>query len=157
MSEYSTKLDQNDQLSRSQAHPRVLLTTKPLCPLQAEALVLNDQCGAVTIFCGRVRDHNEGQGVLSITYEAYEAMAYKVMADIVAEAHLKFTPISALAHHRLGKLEVGDAAVVVAVASAHRKITFEACSWIIEQLKARTPIFKHEHRKDGVVWVGMGP
>ena len=107
--------------------------------------------------CGRVRNHNEGHSVLSIVYEAYEKMAIKEIGDILVEADQKCLQTRSAAHHRLGSLEIGDAAVVVAVASAHRQVTFEACAWIINELKARTPIFKHEKREDGVVWVGLGP
>ena len=136
---------------------RANLLTVPLSVSRVEDIVLNDQCGAVTTFCGRVRNHNEGHSVLSIIYEAYEKMAIKEIREILVEADQKFPQTRSAAHHRLGTLEIGDAAVVVAVASAHRKITFEACAWIINELKARTPIFKHEKRKDGVVWVGLGP
>ena len=136
---------------------RASLIHTPLSVADIEALVLNDQCGAVTTFCGRVRNHNEGCGVSSIVYEAYEAMALKVIKEILNEADQKFPDTRSAAHHRLGSLKVGDAAVVVAVAAAHRKVTFETCAWIIDELKSRTPIFKHEQREDGVVWVGLGP
>lgn len=136
---------------------RAQIKDEPLDPMTLEARVLNSTCGAVTVFCGRVRDHNEGVGVLSIFYEAYEEMALKVIRDILSEADVRFPDTRSIAHHRIGELKVGDAAVVVAVAAAHRQPTFEACAWIIEQLKARAPIFKHERREGGVVWVGLGP
>ncbi len=143
-----------DQYSLDQ---RAGLLTTPLLASTIEKQVLNDQCGAVTTFCGRVRDHNEGHGVLSIVYEAYEAMALKVIKEILGEADQKFPETRSVAHHRLGTLGIGDIAVIVSVAAAHRKVTFEACAWIIDELKARTPIFKHEQRDNGVVWVGLGP
>ena len=136
---------------------RACLLYTPLSVPDVEHLVLNDQCGAVTTFCGRVRNHNEGFGVSSIAYEAYEAMALKVIKKILDEADQKFNDTRSAAYHRLGHLEVGDAAVVVSVAAAHRQVTFEACAWIIDELKTRTPIFKHEQRENGVVWVGLGP
>lgn len=136
---------------------RAQITHEALDPAALEARVLNSACGAVTVFCGRVRDHNEGAGVLSILYEAYEEMALKVIRDILSEADARFPDTRSVAHHRIGELTIGDAAVVVAVAAAHRQPTFDACSWIIEQLKARAPIFKHERREGGVVWVGLGP
>jgi molybdopterin synthase catalytic subunit len=139
------------------AQERVKLVDGVLSSIDAESLVLNDRCGAVTTFCGRVRNHNEGYGVVSIVYEAYEEMALKVMAEIMEEADLQFQDVRSVVHHRIGALNIGDAAVVVAVAAPHRQITFEACAWIIDQLKLRVPIFKHEQRENGVVWVGLGP
>lgn len=136
---------------------RVLLTDQELDPRRIEQLVCNDQHGAMTTFCGRVRDHNEGHGVLSIRYEAYEEMALKVMYEIIEEADLRFPKVLIAVHHRIGELNIGDAAVIVSAASAHRKVTFEACSWVIDELKARVPIFKYERRKGGEVWVGLGP
>lgn len=136
---------------------RIKLIDQILSTQEIEDLVMNDQCGALTTFCGRVRNHNEGQDVLSIFYEAYETMAIKVMQEIIEEADQKFMDARSAVHHRLGELEIGDDAVIVAVAAAHRQVTFEACAWIIDQLKARVPIFKHERRKNGVTWVGLGP
>ena len=144
-------------MMNTQPDRRVHLTKERLDPREVERLVLSDQYGAVTTFCGRVRDHNEGHGVLSILYEAYEEMTVKVMREIVDETHRHFPSILVAVHHRIGELKIGDAAVVVSVASAHRKVTFEACAWVIDELKARAPIFKHERREGGEVWVGLGP
>ena len=104
-----------------------------------------------------IQDHNEGHGVMSIFYEAYEEMALKVMREIVEESQTRFPSTLTAVYHRLGELKIGDAAVVVSVAAAHRKVTFEACAWVIDELKARVPIFKHERREGGEVWVGLGP
>ena len=146
------------QLTQSDpTHERIALISTPLDLTGIEALAWDQTCGAVTLFCGRVRDHNEGFKVLSICYEAYEEMALREMGEILTEADHRFPETRSWVHHRLGELEIGDAAVIVAVAAAHRQITFEACAWIIEQLKARVPIFKHERREGGVVWVGLGP
>ena len=135
----------------------VSITLEPLDPREVEGLVRGDHFGAITTFCGRVRDHNEGHGVMSIFYEAYEEMALKVMREIVEESQTHFPSTLIVVHHRLGELKIGDAAVVVSVAAAHRKVTFEACAWVIDELKARVPIFKHERREGGEVWVGLGP
>ena len=83
---------------------RVQLKTECLSRQDIETLVMTDQCGALTTFCGRVRNHNEGQDVSSIFYEAYEAMALKVMQDIIEEADQKFIGIRSAVHHRLGEL-----------------------------------------------------
>lgn len=149
--------DKSQQASSGGEAIRAHLTTEPLDLAALEQRVWRSSCGAVTTFCGRVRDHNEGEGVTSIRYEAYEEMALSVINDILAEADERFPMTYSLAYHRLGELSIGDAAVVVAVAAPHRQVTFEGCAWIIEQLKARAPIFKHEQRESGHVWVGLGP
>ena len=136
---------------------RVVLSTDPLNPSKIEQELYTLQYGALLTFSGRVRNHNEGKGVVRLVYEAYEPMAIKEMEGILQEADQRFPNTQSIIHHRLGTLELGDIAVVVSVGSAHRKITFEACQWIIDELKARVPIFKHEHRHDGEVWVGLGP
>ena len=143
-------------MTKEQYGGRINLTDLPLDPREVERLVIADEYGAITTFCGRVRDHNEGHGVLSIFYEAYEEMTLKVMREIVDEGQAHFSETLIAVHHRLGELKIGDAAVVVAVASAHRQVTFEACAWVIDEIKARAPIFKHERREGGEVWVGLG-
>jgi len=136
---------------------RVALSYDPLDPQQIERLALSDAHGGVTTFTGRVRDHNEGEAVVGITYEAYESMALKELSAIAAEGLERFAGTIIVVHHRLGALDIGGVAVVVSVSAAHRAVTFEACAWVIDELKARVPIFKHERRADGVVWVGLGP
>ena len=136
---------------------RVFLSTAPLNPSQIEQEIYTPQYGALLTFSGRVRNHNEGKGVVRLVYEAYEPMAIKEMEGILQEADQRFPNTQSIIYHRLGTLELGDIAVVVSVGSAHRKVTFEVCQWIIDELKARVPIFKHEHRHDGEVWVGLGP
>ena len=136
---------------------RVALSYAPLQPQVTERLVLADAHGGVTTFTGRVRDHNEGQSVTGITYEAYESMALRELTAIVTEAGARYPDTLIAVHHRLGELQVGEVAVVVSVSAAHRAVTFEACARVIDELKARVPIFKHERRADGKVWVGLGP
>ena len=136
---------------------RAHLTTEALQPCLLEELVLTQACGATTTFCGRVRDHNEGERVISLRYEAYEPMALKILEEILRTCDAKYPTTRSVAHHRIGELSLGDIAVVVSVAAPHRAVTFEACSWIIDELKAKIPIFKHERRQNGEVWVGLGP
>jgi molybdopterin synthase catalytic subunit len=136
---------------------RVALSYTPLIASEVEQLALRDAHGGVLTFTGRVRDHNEGEGVSGITYEAYDSMALKELVAIVEEASERFPKALTVVHHRLGVLAVGDIAVVVSVSAPHRAVTFEACAWVIDTLKARVPIFKHERRADGRVWVGLGP
>ena len=120
-----------------------------------EAGALNHpQAGACASFEGWVRNHNEGQAVASLEYEAYAALAETEGNRILAEAKDKFDLLAAEAVHRVGHLQIGDMAVWVGVASAHRGPAFEACRFIIDELKARVPIWKKEHYVAGAsAWI----
>ena len=110
--------------------------------------------GAVVSFDGRVRDHNEGRQVLRLAYSAYTALALTEGETIVAEAVAKFGLHAAACCHRLGQLGLGEVAVRVWVASAHREEAFAACRTIIDEVKARVPIWKKETYADGQsAWV----
>ena len=115
------------------------------------------QADAVMVNTCTVRDHAEGIGVESLEYEAYAAMAEKVMRGIVGEVEAEFGGTRGAVLHRTGHLSIGDRAVVVAVSSPHRAEAFGACQRIIDRLKEDAPIWKREHREGGVVWVGLGP
>ena len=111
-------------------------------------------CGAYVQFDGWVRDHNEGQKVLRLEYEVYEAMAVKEGLRIIEEAQEKFGVRNAFAIHRSGLMELCDVAVVVGVSSAHRAEAFDACRYIIDQVKTRLPIWKKEYYESGETeWV----
>jgi len=117
------------------------------------AVVLGPDCGGVVTFLGLVRNHQDGKGVLRLEYSAYEPMAQAECARIVAEAETRWPARVALLH-RLGELAIGDVAVAVAAASAHRVQAFEACRYVIEETKRRVPIWKKEFYADGTVgWV----
>jgi len=105
--------------------------------------------GAVVVFWGRVRDHNEGRAVTGLEYSAYPELAVKEGQRIVAEAVTRFGLDAVRAAHRVGNLAIGDAAVVVEVASGHRGEGFDACRWIIDEIKDRVPIWKCEHYLEG--------
>ncbi len=111
-------------------------------------------CGAVVVFSGTVRDHAEGRdGVEQLVYEAYEQAAAERFSAIAGEARRRWPAIGRLAMvHRLGALVVSDAAVVVAVSSAHRDDAFEAARFVIDTLKETVPIWKHETWRDGADW-----
>ena len=113
--------------------------------------------GAVAIFEGVVRDHTRGRRTLFLDYEAYEAMALKKMEELACEALEKFAVRDAAILHRLGRMEVGETSVLIAVASAHRTAAFEACRWLIDTLKRTVPIWKKEHFEDGAVWADGEP
>jgi molybdopterin synthase catalytic subunit len=110
--------------------------------------------GGLACFLGIVRDHHQGRVVTSLEYSAYEAMAEAECARIVAEARARWQADIAL-QHRLGHLDVGDAAVAIAAAAAHRDAAFAACRYVIEEVKRRVPIWKRERFADGTeTWVG---
>ena len=115
--------------------------------------------GAVTLFVGTVRDVNEGRRVTGIRYDAYRQMAETVLNDIVAEAAEQVGLSAIEAVHRIGELAIGEASVAIAVSTPHRAQAFEACRYIIEQVKARLPIWKFEQYADGNTdWVrGVDP
>ena len=109
--------------------------------------------GGVACFLGLVRDHHEGRGVLRLEYSAYEPMAEAECRRIVAEVETRWRVAVAL-RHRVGSLAIGDTAVAVAAASAHRDEAFAACRYVIEEAKRRVPIWKREFYADGTVaWV----
>lgn len=112
------------------------------------------EAGAVASFRGVVRNHNEGLGVTQLDYHCYEAMANKEMAAIAAEIEAEIDNVKVACLHRVGILEVGDAAVVCAASSPHRAEAFRACRELIDRVKARVPIWKREHGEGGPHWVG---
>lgn len=114
--------------------------------------------GAVCLFVGVVRDHNNGRTVSGLEYEAYEEMALPLMEEIAAEARTRFAISDVRMVHRLGRLEIGDAAVVVSVTAPHRAAAFEACRFAIDTLKAKVPIWKKEHYVDDPAsWIEAPP
>jgi molybdopterin synthase catalytic subunit len=109
--------------------------------------------GGTAAFVGEVRDHHDGRTVLRLEYSAYGPMAEAECARIVAEAEQRWTVAVAL-RHRIGPLAIGEAAVAVVAASAHREAAFAACRYVIEEVKRRVPIWKREHYADGTIaWV----
>jgi molybdopterin synthase catalytic subunit len=106
-------------------------------------------CGGFVSFEGWVRDHNEGQEVTRLEYEAFQELAVKEGERIIAEASRRFPIKHALCIHRLGSLELSGMAVWVGVSSAHRAEAFDACRYIIDEVKHRLPIWKKEHYRSG--------
>jgi len=109
--------------------------------------------GALCLFVGVVRNENQGRKVKHLEYEAYEEMARPLMEDIAAETHRRFPVTRVRLVHRLGRLEIGEASVAVAIASPHRDEAFAACRFAIDTLKAKVPIWKKEHYADGSAWL----
>jgi molybdopterin converting factor subunit 1 len=108
--------------------------------------------GALVVFDGFVRDNFKGQRTLYLEYEAYEAMAYAKMREIAAEMRAKFSIHRIAMVHRLGRLEIGETSVLIAVSSAHRAAAFDACCHGIDTLKRTVPIWKKEYFVGGAVW-----
>ncbi|HKP28376.1 MAG TPA: molybdenum cofactor biosynthesis protein MoaE [Gemmatimonadales bacterium] len=125
-------------------------------PIQLDALihaVLSPSRGGVATFLGMVRDQHAGRSVVELGYEAYGPMAEAECARIVAEAETRW-PVRVAVQHRVGTLVIGDTAVAIAAAGAHRDEAFEACRYVIEELKRRVPIWKRERYSDGSeAWV----
>jgi molybdopterin synthase catalytic subunit len=111
--------------------------------------MFNASAGAFVCFEGWVRNHNEGKEVLLLEYEAYEKLAINEAKKIFEEAKSKFDIYDIICVHRVGSLEIGDIAVWVGVNSAHRGASFDACEYIIDNIKVRLPIWKKEHYIDG--------
>jgi molybdopterin synthase catalytic subunit len=108
--------------------------------------------GAIVTFDGCVRNQSHGRRTLYLDYEAYESMALAKMREIAAEVHAKF-PIDRVAvAHRLGRLEIGETSVFIAVSAPHRSAAFDACRYAIDTLKRSVPIWKKEYFEDGAVW-----
>jgi molybdopterin synthase catalytic subunit len=132
-----------------EAEVQVTLTSAPLDPAAVLAALPARADGAALLFAGVVRDENEGRPVRGIRYEAYEAMAEEVLAAIAGEAAQRLGTDRIVVQHRVGELAIGEASVLIAVASPHRAEAFEACRYIIEQIKQRLPVWKHERYADG--------
>jgi molybdopterin synthase catalytic subunit len=130
------------------------LTDRAIDPPALLAGMGDTRAGACATFEGRVRNHSEGRAVEALDYEAYGPLAEREGERIIAEAREKFPIIGALCVHRTGSLSLGDLAVWVAVTAAHRAAAFDACRYIIDEIKARLPIWKKEHYAGGATeWV----
>jgi molybdopterin synthase catalytic subunit len=127
--------------------------TEPLDIAAHEAAVADAAAGAVVVFCGVVRDHDGGRGVTSLDYEGHpgaEAVLREVAAEIAADPDVYAVAVS----HRVGRLAIGDTAIVAAVATAHRAQAFATCARLVDEAKARLPIWKRQVFTDGTdEWV----
>ncbi|MCC6446656.1 MAG: molybdenum cofactor biosynthesis protein MoaE [Armatimonadetes bacterium] len=130
----------------------LLITEEEIDTARIEAAVRSPGCGAVATFLGTVRDTNEGKKVLYLEYEAYRNMAIKMMGELAQEARGRWGVHRVAIAHRIGRLEIGEASVFIAVASPHRAEAFDACRYAIDELKRTVPIWKKEVREDGEFW-----
>lgn len=135
----------------------IQLMHSPLSTAVCESFVQSDDAGGVAVFIGTVRNQTQKRSVKCLVFESFEPMAVKEMHNIAEQLFAKFGAIKVSMHHRLGKLEIGEIAVVIAVATPHRKAAFQACEYAIDTLKLTVPIWKKEFFEDGEYWVSAHP
>jgi molybdopterin synthase catalytic subunit len=126
----------------------------PLSVDETLAKVRRPGAGGLAVFVGVVRDESAGRVVTKLEYSAYQSMAVKEMDRIGKEIEAEIEGVRVSAMHRIGMLEVGDAAVVCAASAPHRGEAFKACRELIDRIKARVPVWKREIGPDGIEWVG---
>ncbi len=134
---------------------RAEITEQPVHLAELEALVADEAAGAVVGFAGMIRDHDGGRSVIRLEYSAHPS-AQDALAEVLADVARQARGVRALAAcHRIGTLAVGDAALVAAVAADHRGAAFETCAQLVDAIKERLPVWKHQFFDDGSdEWVG---
>lgn len=128
---------------------RFSLSAEPFDVAPLQARLRDAHAGACASFEGWVRDHNDGRAVLGLRYEAYAELAEREGQAVLDEALQRFAITDAACVHRIGDLAIGELAVWVGVSAAHRDAAFAACRWIIDEVKVRVPIWKHERYAEG--------
>ncbi len=132
------------------------VTHEPLDPValaEAVAATATEGVGAVVTFAGLVRARNEGRVVRFLEYDAYEPLAVRAFERIAEEAAEHWPGARLGIHHRVGRLQIGEASIIIVAVSAHRAPAYEACRYAIERVKQIAPIWKHEHFEGGRVWI----
>jgi len=129
------------------------LTFEPLDVGAIARRIVPETCGATVTLDGYVRQFTKDRETLYLEYEGYEPMAVREMEKLVAQAREQFEIAAVGIVHRLGKLEIGETSVVISVAAPHRRAAFEACEWLIKELKRVVPIWKKEIYRGGEVWI----
>jgi molybdopterin synthase catalytic subunit len=132
------------------------LSTEPLSLEAAVDEVRSDQAGAIATFTGTTRVRSRGHTVLHLDYEAYEEMAEATMARIAADLKNRFDLCEIAIHHRTGRVDIGEASVVIAVSAPHRQDALAACKDAIDTLKEQVPLWKKEFYEGGEEWIGRG-
>lgn len=131
-----------------------LVTEKALNLQEVVDYVADPEAGAIVTFVGTTRNHNEGRRVISLDYEAYPEMAEKELARLGEEAKRRWKIRRMGIIHRVGRVEITEPSVVIAVSAAHRGDAFQACRFAIEEIKKKVPIWKKEVFEGGEVWIG---
>jgi MoaE-MoaD fusion protein len=135
---------------------RIEVTSEPLSEAAIAAAVEEAGAGAIVLFSGVVRDQTGGRRVKFLEYEAHAPMAEAKMREIATAVRTRWPAVRRLAMvHRVGRLEIGESSVMIAVSSPHRRHAFEACHFAIDTLKETVPVWKKEYFEDGEVWVGL--
>ena len=129
------------------------ITDEPLNVGEIARRVVPVECGATVTLDGYVRRFTKERETEYLVYEGYEPMALKEMAKLIRQAHEKYAIENVGIVHRLGRLEIGETSVVISVSAPHRRAAFEACEWLIVELKRVVPIWKKEVYADGEVWI----
>jgi molybdopterin synthase catalytic subunit len=132
------------------------LTEGPVNLTSVVVAVVDERAGAIATFLGTVRAQSRGREVIALEYEAYAEMAEEVMAEISEELRARYDLCKVAIMHRLGRVEVGETSVAIAVSVPHRQDALAACADAIEALKARVPLWKKELYADGEEWIGRG-
>ena len=128
-----------------------------ICPEALHNAVLRDSDGAITTFAGVVRDHSLGKETSYLVYDAYRPMAEKKMAEIGTEVRERWEVDRIGMLHRVGRLEIGEISVLIAISAPHRNASLEACHYAIDRLKETVPIWKKEVWMDGEAWIEGDP
>ena len=129
------------------------ITNEPLNIGKIARRIVPANCGAIVTLDGFVRQFTKGRETEYLVYEGYEPMALKEMKKLGEQAKAQFAIENVGIVHRLGKMEIGETSVVISVASPHRRAAFEACEWLIKELKRTVPIWKKEVYADGEAWI----
>ena len=132
------------------------LSTEPLSLDAVVDEVRSPQAGAIATFIGTTRRHSRGRTVLHLDYEAYEEMAEQVMREIAEELKSRYDLCEIAIHHRTGRVDIGEASVMIAVSAPHRQDALAACKDAIDTLKSRVPLWKKEFYEGGEEWIGRG-
>ena len=133
------------------------ITPEPLDALELMQAVGNDAAGAVSLFAGVVRNENLGRRVEFLEYDAYPPMAERKMREIADEVRARWPVTGVAMAHRTGRLQIGEASVIIAVSSPHRADAIEACHYAIDRLKAVVPVWKKEVFEGGEEWLEGTP
>ena len=131
----------------------IRVTSEVLRTEDAVAAVESPAAGAINVFLGVVRNNNLGRTVRYLEYDAYPAMAEKVMRDIAIEAQARFELEDCAVLHRTGRLEIGETSLLIAVSCGHRAASFEGGHWLVNEIKKRVPVWKKEVWDDGEAWI----
>ena len=137
------------------AHARIV--GEPIRTAATVAALKRPEDGAVAIFDGIVRNNSRGRSALYLDYTAYEPMALRQMEQLAQQALATYAIRDVRIVHRVGRLQIGESSVYIAVAAAHRAAAFDACRWLIDTLKKTVPVWKKEHFEDGAVWADGEP